>query len=332
MNKLVIIEIAISITLVYFVLSTFVSSILEIFNQWFKSRGKYLQKQIYKRLNDSLNKNWGDLLYAHPLVDGLKKNYKTLPSYISGETFGSGMIDVISREGYGVKVNIEEDGSLDTSNKPKKDAAFENFKEGLKTLNPSDFTTILYTLLNESANIKELKSSFANWYDDYTERTSGWFVKRMKKWTLMLSVLVTLVFNIDSIEIIKTIWNNDDVRTQLVYEAAVQKWIESDTTNAELSGAELSDLKQSLDTIPQFLGYYGLPFGWKTKGQFIEESKDNEGKCYAGLLLGTIRWLTILGWIITIFALTMGAPFWFNLMNKFINMRSEDKKPEASKS
>ena len=37
-----------------------------------------------------------------------------------------------------------------------------------------------------------------------------------------------------------------------------------------------------------------------------------------------------LGWLITALALTLGAPFWFDLLSKFINLRSAGKKPEIN--
>ena len=35
-----------------------------------------------------------------------------------------------------------------------------------------------------------------------------------------------------------------------------------------------------------------------------------------------------LGWLITAFAVSMGAPFWFDLLNKFVNIRASGKAPE----
>jgi len=38
------------------------------------------------------------------------------------------------------------------------------------------------------------------------------------------------------------------------------------------------------------------------------------------------QWLTmILGWLITAFAVSLGAPFWFDLLNKFVNIRASGK-------
>jgi hypothetical protein len=36
----------------------------------------------------------------------------------------------------------------------------------------------------------------------------------------------------------------------------------------------------------------------------------------------------ILGWILTVLAISLGAPFWFDLLNKFVNIRSNGKSPD----
>ena len=33
-------------------------------------------------------------------------------------------------------------------------------------------------------------------------------------------------------------------------------------------------------------------------------------------------WLKVLGWLLTAWAITLGAPFWFDLLNRFIQIRS----------
>jgi len=38
----------------------------------------------------------------------------------------------------------------------------------------------------------------------------------------------------------------------------------------------------------------------------------------------------ILGWLVTALALSLGAPFWFDLLNKFIVVRSTVKPKEKS--
>jgi hypothetical protein len=41
-------------------------------------------------------------------------------------------------------------------------------------------------------------------------------------------------------------------------------------------------------------------------------------------------WLMISGWLITALAISLGAPFWFDLLSKIIQLRAAGKTPDAS--
>jgi hypothetical protein len=51
-----------------------------------------------------------------------------------------------------------------------------------------------------------------------------------------------------------------------------------------------------------------------------------------GFWQGFARWcVKLLGWIISAIAVTLGAPFWFDLLSMFINIRNAGKKPVDNK-
>ena len=39
-------------------------------------------------------------------------------------------------------------------------------------------------------------------------------------------------------------------------------------------------------------------------------------------------WFHLVGWLLTALAASLGAPFWFDVLNKFISIRSVGKAPE----
>jgi hypothetical protein len=42
-------------------------------------------------------------------------------------------------------------------------------------------------------------------------------------------------------------------------------------------------------------------------------------------------WITkFAGWVLTALAVTLGAPFWFDLLNRLVNLRSSGRRPVAS--
>jgi hypothetical protein len=65
----------------------------------------------------------------------------------------------------------------------------------------------------------------------------------------------------------------------------------------------------------------GLPLGWSKN----ELRDPGSGKYSWKLILSKIT-----GLLATVLAVMMGAPFWFDVLNKISNMRSAGKKPESS--
>ena len=76
------------------------------------------------------------------------------------------------------------------------------------------------------------------------------------------------------------------------------------------------------------LNSLGLPIGWAGTGDIMLTWPSWHWKQYGGWWW-QIYWHGI-GWLLTALAITLGAPFWFDLLNKFIVIRSTVKPKEKS--
>jgi predicted restriction endonuclease len=97
-NSLV--DIIISLILVYALLSVLVSILIEWWSHYSKMRGKQLKQAIFQLLNDqSFNYQYGELFYNHISISGLR-NERTLrpPQYISANLFADVLIDIIANQ------------------------------------------------------------------------------------------------------------------------------------------------------------------------------------------------------------------------------------------
>ncbi|MCY7360275.1 MAG: hypothetical protein LH609_23035 [Rudanella sp.] len=66
-----------------------------------------------------------------------------------------------------------------------------------------------------------------------------------------------------------------------------------------------------------------LPIGWSVPDTV-------KGWDRIGAAFDNFSWLTIPGWILTIAALSFGAPFWFDLLIKLVNIRNTTRRPQSS--
>ncbi|MDE0712557.1 MAG: hypothetical protein OXH60_10545 [Rhodospirillales bacterium] len=133
-----------------------------------------------------------------------------------------------------------------------------------------------------------LKDRLAGWFDEGMSRVAGWYKRQAKVMIFAIAGSVTLATNASSIHMAEEFWRNDALRTQIAAQAQVA------AQTGEVSGLEAS----SLDDLEAF------PIGWSAAPS------------------SALDWLkTLLGWIITTAAVSLGAPFWFDLLGKVANLR-----------
>jgi hypothetical protein len=175
----------------------------------------------------------------------------------------------------------------------------DELKGGLANL-PEPLQKMLTTLLEESQyNIERLKTNLEIWFNNGMERVGGWYKRKSQIIQLSLALVLAGILNIDSIHVARTLFAvNSPLRESLVESAK----------DFSKSGGTTKPLKE----VTNALGNLALPIGWSDF-----ELRD---RCPTFLL----------GWLITALAVSLGAPFWFDLLNKFINVRAAGKAPEET--
>jgi hypothetical protein len=173
-----------------------------------------------------------------------------------------------------------------------------DLKTGMANL-PAPLQRTLTTLLEESQHdVERLKTQIEIWFNNGMDRASGWY-KRKTQWIqFFLGLTFVIVLNIDSVHIGRTLLAvNSPLRASLV---------ESAKSFVAQPGGTNKPIKEAVEAISTV----SLPIGWS------EFPKPDQWP------------IIFLGWLITAFAVSLGAPFWFDLLNKFINVRASGKAPE----
>ena len=158
---------------------------------------------------------------------------------------------------------------------------------------------ILVALIDDSEDAATaLKDRLAGWFDEGMSRVAGWYKRQAKVLIFVIAGTVTVAANASTIHLAEEFWRNDALRTQIAAQAQVA------AQAGDVSGLEASDL-ESLEA---------FPIGWRS------------------LPAGASDWLkTVFGWIITTAAVSLGAPFWFDLLNKVANLRGSGGQAQARK-
>jgi hypothetical protein len=160
------------------------------------------------------------------------------------------------------------------------------------------------------------------------ERTSDWYKRRVQLWTFFSSIVFCTILNIDTLKIAQYLWQNPEARAAYIKAADNLVWQTSpgsvvlDSLKKELSSGDslqIARAKQQLDSLTtriraQLAQGTTIPMGWET------EEVPNDNAC-CGYLLRKLA-----GLIISIGAVSAGAPFWFDMLKNVMNIRSALKK------
>jgi len=314
-----VLDVAIGLIFVYLLLAIICTSLNEWISSAFSLRAKNLALGIRQLLDNQPKPVSGDPakatsntdwliseFYAHPLMTGMRKGDKH-PSYVSARAFATTLMDIISG--------------------PEAQLTYENFKAGFDKLPDGDVKKVLSSLMHTSGQtLGEVQGNIEKWFDDSMDRVSGWYKRKIQWITAVVALLLAFATNADSIRIAEMLWHNPEIRAEGVKLAEQRAEAakngapapEPNTAEAEITYPDASNPLNPSATIKpvtqQERAYLTELIGWQGAAQFRN--------LHARDIL-----LMILGWVLTGLAVSLGAPFWFDVLNKVINIRGTGKAP-----
>lgn len=288
-----ILEVVVGVTLVYLVLSIGCSGIKEVLASAFSLRSKTLENAIRNMLMGG-DGNLATALLQHPLIARTALP-GSKPSYISSRTFALALFDLLAPAG---------------GAQPK---TIQDLRDGVAKLPDEKLKKTLLGLIDSAQDsVETARDKIEKWFNDTMERVGGWYKRTAQKIIFAAGVVLCVALNADSIMIVKELWNDEALRQAVV--AAATKKAQSGLP-AEASGT--AALQQVAGEIREA---NVPPIGWDSAAGSVRGRPDSR-----------IAWiLKVLGIALTSFAIVLGAPFWFDVLNKIINLRLSGTPPKAA--
>jgi len=183
--------------------------------------------------------------------------------------------------------------------------------------------------------IQKFQTNLENWYNDGMDRVSGWYKRYTQKVLLIIGLAIAIGFNVDSIRVAHMLWVDRDARTGMANAAAdyMKTHSASPASTGQPANSGSSDLEadlqhrmeSSVQAVKKVTGDYLLPLGWRHSRQEYLAYWDRDWKA---MICQTL--LALIGWLITAGALSLGASFWFDTLNKIMVIRNTVKPQEKS--
>jgi len=328
-----ILEVAIGLILVYLVLSLICSAIREIFEAWMKTRAAFLERGIRKLLHDPHGTALATAVYHHPQIyplfrggynpsrikrNGLMPAGSNLPSYIPAKNFALSLLDIVVRG--------PDPSSTQAATAGAPAISLAAVRSAVANINnPPVQRALLSAIDTATDDLDNAQANLEAWYNSGMERVSGWYKRRTQFILLGLGIGLAVAVNVNSVTIARRLYQDQALRDVLVAQAGT---LTRDSLVRERPQELLTDLEG-----------LGLPLGWTDTvfglpGTTRTVTIERNGRQQTEEI--TLRWWDhflspLFGWSLTGLAVTLGAPFWFDLLNKFMVIRGTVKPHEKGR-
>ena len=267
-----VLEVAVGLTFCYATLALIVSTVQEALASAMGLRAHALLDGIKSMLNDPKFTGLARALYAHALVNPHDSGHaanqhalKAKPSYIEPAHFAIALVDVLQS----VPGNYAQLGrDIDALADPQLRRALRGIYQ------------------RADGNITLFQDGLAGWFDSAMERVSGAYKRRSLLVSLLLSMLLAILFNIDSIHLFRALWQHPALAAQVV---AAPGALEPRTLEA----------------------LWALPIGWSGFPPLLDQA----------------FLLQLAGWMLTASTALFGAPFWFDMLQRAMQLRGTGARP-----
>ncbi len=331
MTTTLILNIAITLVFIYLVIALIVTAINEIFFTLLRTRSKFLKRAIENLFFDKEWKQVAGQVKESPFIRSLQKAPKVFPALIPTRTFIDALLCVLGKG----KMDLDTIRAAITS-KPEKGELF----------------TILQALMSQpEMNLDKLKQEIGQIYDNAMDRITGWFRRYARILSMFFALVITATLNIDTIDITLNLWNNRERAEKLAtFATTAAQRIEQDTATGKIvlqdskgvllqyertsqlvpdtlairpAGTADSPAEAAKEQVRQIVQSYnilvdlGIPLGWN--GDNLPAFTPDIWNLIIGILL------KIAGILITAAAVSMGAPFWFDILKRLSLMKKATK-------
>jgi triacylglycerol lipase len=292
--NLAILDVAIGLVLIYLLLSMVCSAVLEAFSHYFNRRGYALERHLVR-------------VMGRATLD----EFCRLPGFAALKTRGDPIMqDRMDRRFSGLRGRLPEwlrrshfPAYIPTETFVSLALDWQSLRnQGREWCDDHEFGRVVSLVSQDMAGHRDLQERrIGDWFDTSMARMAGPYKARTNLYMAVIALLVVLAANANSFRLGNELYRNPAIQQALVLQAQAVVELGQPASVTE------DVLREELSVLPLL--------GWSETGPSFREA--------------IIDW-DALGFLLTVFALMMGADFWFNALQKLMRIRTSIKPAETA--
>ncbi len=315
-----VLDIAIGAVFIFLLLSVFATALHEMIFSFMNMRGRELLKGVATLLSDPAASGLVSKVYNHGQIFGLfegefdPRKTRKLPSYIPSRNFALALLGSIA-EPYSEAPSPT--GAQPAPVVHEVIVLTKGFKDAVQKLADTTETEKvgkpLVAMMNMAGNdAAKMQSAVEEWFNSGMDRVSGWYKYKTQWMLFVIGLCIACALNASTTSFVRQLSQDATMRASIVAaaESAKEPLVNKDETTVD----RIADTRRALAEVNNI----GVPLGWRADdwNRIVSSPKHAAN--------------TALGWLITAVAISLGAPFWFDMLNKIMVVRSTVKPREKS--
>jgi hypothetical protein len=281
----VMLDVAIGMVVIFLLLSLIAAAVREGIEGWLKMRSTFLERGIGQLLHDP---GLVAAFYAHPQVAALYRgNYDEARKARELPSY------IPSRNFALALLDLivrGRDISAQTDAGPSSPMlSVATLRQNVARIQIPAVQRVVLSAIDVSAgDLGQVQAAVEAWFNSAMDRVSGWYKRVSAQMLLAIGVVIAVVTNVDAIRVARSLYH-DPARRQAAVAMA-----------GSIAQAQPAVARQVVEELDRTR----LPIGWP----------DDDWPAH--------WYLRIVGWLMTAFAISLGGPFWFDLLSTFLLIRS----------
>ncbi len=300
-----ILEVIVGMIFTFMLLSLLGTTFNELVSAWRGWRGFYMEEALKRLLEfrdnpEVFHKFKQNAMFRQLMQHKAPLRVSQAPAYLSAANFSSILSNVLKKKNEAVQ-------------------SADDFLQGLPE--ESQLRQVLEQFKEEGhTSVEAFKSRLQAWFDDVMYQSSGWYKRHLQFVTFFVGLGIAGILNADSFQIYQNL-NANAVNRQKLAALATAFSNNNQTLPAPASPTDTVANGEKKNPINTFLNTAEfketsniLGLGWQPNDLFVSPK----------------AWLLrVLGWFITALAISLGAPFWFDVLKKIITIQSTGNVPSG---
>jgi hypothetical protein len=182
--------------------------------------------------------------------------------------------------------------------------------------------TLMMLAPGPGAEMADFERDLLAWFDHSMDRVSGWYKKKTQLVTILVAAGITVWANADTVGIAQKLYATPAIRQRIAQDMPSK-------SQSEVTASQRAELGELTGWGAEFVAFHRLKSG--NPAAPPDDSFPGLDLVASPSLFWAWLWAILpshlLGWILTGVAVSLGAPFWFDVLNKFMNIRAAGTAP-----